>query len=815
MATIPEQISNVFSNSQGKPDANLSNDSNNLGGIPANDYATKEYVQNYHDTKESNQKEYIDSQDQKILEQAKEYVNSSIRNQDFSDFAKISDVQALDKKLSEDITEGLTGQKNYTDSKIQEVVKHTNDNFSDVTNSIKTLNGTVNDLFQSVSSGKSKIAGAITDKGVPTSANDSYDTMASNIRAISTGGGGSGEPGGEIPEGYYNTSDANITASDVLLGKVAYGSNGKIIGSLTQIPGTGTDTSNATATAADIAEGKTAYARGQFLVGTMKSNSNIQEIYSGNGSQFEKNTGTTMQSTFPYTDNGETVDEVSYRTKVTYSKDMARCVSIVYLTKDKNNNDKTNWNDGKDFVVESLGVNSNGLYLSAYAGGSGETYYKKFRYKKEELNLGENETVTDIFINSPGVLTDDYTSLLFILTIDSTDSKKYIHVYTYREHEHGYIIGTGSESFSFNAKFEYTYPSDYTSGTMFAFNTFTRTLGVICNKSGFTTRTRSFMFRAYNFNILYGANGKPNISMNVYDSDEITNENFSIYTAGIGNIVKLTQDDRYILPSFNNNDQDDSVIYAFDIEGTVPNLIAVGELKVSNIGTVTKDENDTGDMHTGNYMTTYLPNTNKIVICRGVDAGLYTLSISGTSITVNLEKVLHLGGTNSSNSCLGIGTSNIDNSRLYLVTAKINQRYSVGSYYYSATALYFNAYDISNIFNLENNETINRVSQTSMLLGIGESKNNVTDCFHIFLKNNPSNTFFIVDNVGSSNTKYALETFTDVGEEKNIVGVNYKGQFFAKIRPEMLSAGGADVKAGKTFIGWAGTVETGTLEVNG
>ena len=43
-------------------------------------------------------------------------------------------------------------------------------------------------LFQSVSNGKSAIAAAITDKGVETAANASFDTMASNIKAISGGG---------------------------------------------------------------------------------------------------------------------------------------------------------------------------------------------------------------------------------------------------------------------------------------------------------------------------------------------------------------------------------------------------------------------------------------------------------------------------------------------------------------------------------------------------------------------------------------------------------------------------------------------------
>ena len=44
----------------------------------------------------------------------------------------------------------------------------------------------IDQLFTSVSNGKQQIASAITDKGVSTSANDSFATMATNIRAIPT-----------------------------------------------------------------------------------------------------------------------------------------------------------------------------------------------------------------------------------------------------------------------------------------------------------------------------------------------------------------------------------------------------------------------------------------------------------------------------------------------------------------------------------------------------------------------------------------------------------------------------------------------------
>jgi len=66
----------------------------------------------------------------------------------------------------------------------------------------------INNLKSYVSDGKALVAGAITDKGVPTSPSDTFQQMADNIRAIRTG---------------PDTSDATATAADILAGKVAYG----------------------------------------------------------------------------------------------------------------------------------------------------------------------------------------------------------------------------------------------------------------------------------------------------------------------------------------------------------------------------------------------------------------------------------------------------------------------------------------------------------------------------------------------------------------------------------------------------------------
>lgn len=71
------------------------------------------------------------------------------------------------------------------------------------------------ELFTNVSDGKRQVASAVTDKGVPTSEDATFSTIAEHVRSISTG---------------TDTSDADITAADVRSGKVGYGKDVKIVG---------------------------------------------------------------------------------------------------------------------------------------------------------------------------------------------------------------------------------------------------------------------------------------------------------------------------------------------------------------------------------------------------------------------------------------------------------------------------------------------------------------------------------------------------------------------------------------------------------
>ena len=132
--------------------------------------------------------------------------------------AQVSDIQSKLAKMETavgNLANLKTSAKGNLVAAINELVDKQGTLSSLKTSNKNSLVAAINELFQSASEGKSKIADAITGKGVPASATDSYATLANKISSISTG---------------VNTSDANITAADVTLGKIGYGRSGRIVG---------------------------------------------------------------------------------------------------------------------------------------------------------------------------------------------------------------------------------------------------------------------------------------------------------------------------------------------------------------------------------------------------------------------------------------------------------------------------------------------------------------------------------------------------------------------------------------------------------
>ena len=120
------------------------------------------------------------------------------------------------------------------------------------------VQGAIDELFTSASDGKELIADAIAGKGVPTSAEDTYATMAENIGKIETG---------------IDISDATLTnASELKKDIVAYSKDGqRIVGSLGQ--GTVSNPSISVSTAGKITA-STSYTSG--IIGSSTKSSTYQ-----------------------------------------------------------------------------------------------------------------------------------------------------------------------------------------------------------------------------------------------------------------------------------------------------------------------------------------------------------------------------------------------------------------------------------------------------------------------------------------------------------------------------------------------------------
>lgn len=137
-----------------------------------------------------------------------------------------------------------------------EMTSYNNDNTSSVITA-DNVQGAIDQLFTSVSNGKSQIASAITDMGVSTSANDSFAQMATNIGNIETG---------------YDTSQVTATANTVRSGYKFVNSSGQLITGT--IPSKGAQTYTPKTVSQTIA-------KGQYLSGnqTIQGDENLKGEY--------------------------------------------------------------------------------------------------------------------------------------------------------------------------------------------------------------------------------------------------------------------------------------------------------------------------------------------------------------------------------------------------------------------------------------------------------------------------------------------------------------------------------------------------------
>lgn len=753
MAKASEEISKYNSNSGGKTDSNLANDSNHLGGIPANEYATQEYVHNYHEAKEAIQKEYIDKQDEAKLQEAKAYADQVVDGQDFSPFAKLTDVQAVDTKLSDKITQETTNQKNYTDQKTKEIVNDVNNNFDDVHSVISNLKGNQDSLFQSVSNGKAKIAGAITDKGVATSANDSFDTMAGNIKSIPTGSSGSADPN------YVNTSDATATASDILVGKTAYAQGNKIYGTLIAqaeagMPTYGTDTSNATATAEDIVWGKTAYARGQLVTGTLR-NVDIQEIY-GVDNDIKINANPTLVTTDYITGEGITVGQE------TFSEDLTYCVRIETMNAVQ--------------YIGSYPINDKGLYIMQSTNISGETETKKYRYSKEDLGIPEDEELYNLKL-APST---ENTTLLYVLTRKygtvNTVYDYFLYIFTYHLRDNG-VIGKEYENEKQIVNVKQKIASEVNNNNeYYIFPKHTNPNEFYIGKvssSGFGVRSGRLILYEILINTDYTTQ---TISMK-HEYSNLSSNNYSLSFFK----RELSQNDKFL---YNKG-------YVYNDSA---NVVYIDNETTNEIYGLAFRPNYYSDINNRFYELNQTSVDTKLV-----DIIQYNIVLEGKTLTNYKEKTISVD--------LSLLEQELEKYTLYF-----DDKYLVVYQDYillfpinrNSNQMFCMLIDI-NINNLTDGSTVK--PSTALLYPLSSTFN--LEYTTLYRNDNNSSLFVFNDFVLSRE----IENIINFGiDSNNIIGVKYKGKTFYSLEGKNLTAGGGDVRSGKTYIGWMGYPETGTAE---
>lgn len=771
MSRPSEYWSEEHAHSSGKPDANLATNALQLGGIDAEDYATKRYVQDFHNNKEELLKEYLDSQDLAKLQEAKDYVDTMIRNQDFSTFAKLTDLQSLSETLSARIEACKTECQQEMNTRINAVVSDVNSNFDDVNGAIGTLNTRTNELFTSVSNGKDLVADAITDKGIHTSATDSFSTMATNIRNIQT------EGGGEYDENFVNTADATAKASEIFLGKTAYVKGQKLYGTFvnndTTYPTYGTDTSNADVAPEDIALGKSAYANGQYIVGTANPSVNpeVQEIYGASVNDYDIENANIGLTTYP-----DSTDEVVSRTNIAFSKDGRYCVSVV----------KLNDINSSEYYIESHPVNKNGLIIEATAGENNETIYKKYRYSRTELGLNDDEIVSGIVIGSPGFLGYSTKCLMFIKTYTRTlrenttstyDYKYYLHLYTYHLNDNG-VIGKEYNA----ARYEiqgYKEEIPYSYAIVFS-NTQPATFFLL----------RYYYDSGYSYlyirkcSVSYIADTSGNLNISYVLGAEIRFSSGDVGFKGLN----ITLDDKYIYSCSSG----DSYGYGF--------VISLDDfLTPINIRSVTTSGSGNG--------CGILENTNQLLICYAPRFfALYDYS-NGSWVLNKTISFNYVQDSTQNQYIQGNMLITPDGNKVVLLTSERSGSGNIA--YRKNSTLRLAIFNINDILNANDGDVI-YPAQYSNLIYNGQNIITTDNLFDIVTNSDGTIIFISVNSYGTS---YKAQMWTLSVENSNeLIGVRYKNQFFRSTKPQLLSATASDVASGKTFIGYDGSVQTGTLE---
>lgn len=696
----------------------------------------------------------------------------------------------IDAELAEPINR-ITTLENWKENLDATQIKLSNANFSGT-----NVNDGMNELFISVSNGKAIVAAAITGKGIETASDASFKTMADNINALLTftegtsGGTATAEDimygktayarnsliiGSYIP---LDTSDATATAADIRLGTIAYARGEKLYGTLIPQAGEGgptfgTDTSDATATAADIAYGKTAYARGQKITGNM--NSSLEEIYGISDEPFDADMMSFATNEPP--DGAPAIDAIH---GLCFSQDGNYCVR---------------WGTTKDNtkVVESFAINENGLYYQATKGATTEDItYKKYRYTWEELGLVSSDgtvasSITDIAFGCGGFNSYSWKCTLAIIyeAKVSDETHRYLKFITYHLTNEG-IIGTAYDNEDI-----VDFSVDITS------DKYSKIAGDLNNPDVFFAFYRDSGYgldRLTLFPTLSGTTIQYNIIKTTCD------EKLNLDSRRITAIeLHFTEDSKYCYLMSRDYDYRSGLVCIWNISQNMPRSITL-------MGG-TSDYYELDNINTMNVINgiTYTFSSNSGTFYVGE-----TKSGGANNLYIDISTVRRIQLYNDSSYGVMYG-GNVTSDGKRLITVVYNS-YKSGRYtYYNYKILVHNIEELLAV--QAGNETAEYVAPVQTYdIPIKDSiSSSISPSLRVFASRDTTKIYRTF--IGFSNELLGVTSLRTALDNQNIIGVKYKNQYFSKLQSQTFTATASDVRAGKTFIGYAGYPETGTMEV--
>lgn len=203
-----------------------------------------------------------------------------------------------------------------------------------------------------------------------------------------------------------------------------------------------------------------------------------------------------------------------------------------------------------------------------------------------------------------------------------------------------------------------------------------------------------------------------------------------------------------------------------------------------------------------------IPGTNKLIawfVSIYSSRHIYILTTS-----VNQEGNLEITLERTINSGTRIESMVLTNNNEKIIIIRSNKDSGI-SYSYSNIEIY----NLNELLNIEDGGNLSSISSEYSQKLTPLNTSNLSEQTHQIWQNIDGTKCIVYGDYQISIPRQKdMHTLSFEKDLQHVIGLKYNGNYFYRQDPHILTAGQPDVRAGKTFIGWMGTQETGTMEVS-